>query len=151
MKRTLVLLLLLALVIPPALAEAQDGRIRIFVSDDSSENDILGKNLIYKFKRGLRRSKTFALVESKDQACFYVSIQTTSYDEENNATIYDIIWLLIDNEIQIRPFFLDGSLGISGYSKLDSSARGILETTEKVVQENRNLIVTCQHELSNRY
>jgi len=113
------------------------GPVDVVVQSQAS--DMVGRRLVYAVKEEIRRSRGMNLVVS-DQAGFKIVISTMPKykDQPNASTIYSVYWLLETGEN--LPLLLNHTMGYAGTEVVDSSAQGIVASTDEVVSQIRQYV-----------
>jgi hypothetical protein len=115
------------------LAQDQSGAANVSV--ESYGNDMVGRSLVYEVKEEFRDSEAFNLVSSADESIPVIT--STMPKNKNNpsiATIYSVKWVYSVKGVSL-PYYLDGTLGYCGSDVVESSARSIVASTDKLVSE----------------
>lgn len=117
-------------------------KVRVLASVD----DALGRQLVYKFKEGLRSSKGMQLAEPEDVSAIEVRIATQDPDigedspSGQSRTIYSVIWTGSQPGNEAVQSFLDHYLGVCGGQRLDDISTLLLAETDRVLEGYKKAI-----------
>jgi len=116
------------------------------VEIESTSEDPVGQNFIYKIKEGINKSSSMHVTyENEDRFC--LSIITLDADKENYGlkTVYSVTYLFKSSTIPF-PYYLNSSVGYCGANRVQQCADGIVADTFSQIEEMIRLFQATQRE-----
>jgi hypothetical protein len=101
----------------------------------SSSQDMVGERLVYNVKELIRKSRSMKLMPSeKETGCLRLIIMTMErLGTSQNIYVYSVTWVASVGGSLEDDYYIDGTLGYCGSTRVTEAAEVIVARTEKLV------------------